>query len=194
MDKIIEKSQVRQMAAGIYPDDSNIEFVGIRKTKNVLWIQNGQTHFFKDLPKRLFEKIKKNYLSDSVAIDDLQGYGSIERQVELYTYYMYGDLDEHPDIENGRLAESENYRHEKNCICQNWKSKQFKIDGNTLNSRDMTILDCISDDLPDKATASILGISVSTFNWHKQNLLQKTNCTTKVALALKAHQQKALIV
>ncbi|EKF56207.1 LuxR family transcriptional regulator protein [Galbibacter marinus] len=193
MSKTIEKNAAEQFMAGVSPKDSNIEFIGVKSTKTVLWLQNGKTKYFKDLPPHLFELLQNSFLKDPQAMNDLQNVETMERKVELYTYYMYGDLDSIPDISKGRLSPSENFRDNKNCISQHWASKEITIDGVRMNNRDITILDSISQDFPDKAIANILGISMSTFNWHKQNLLHKTNCATKVALAIKAQNQKVLV-
>lgn len=193
MSKIIKKNAPEQFIAGVSPSDSNIEFIGVKSSKTVLWMQNGKTKYFKDLPPNLYDLIKEAFLNDTQAKKDLQNESSMERKVELYTYYMYGDLDTVPDIAKGILSPSENFRDSKNCISQHWESKKITIDGIPLNNRDITILDSISENYPDKAIADILGISMSTFNWHKQNLLKKTNCSTKVALAIKAQNQKVLV-
>ena len=52
--KITTFNDVPQIA-GVMPGDNNVEFVGVRKTKQVLWIQNGSTRYFADLPVRLFQ-------------------------------------------------------------------------------------------------------------------------------------------
>ncbi len=188
----MQKKEDQQILAGVRPTDSNIEFVGIRSVKKVLWIQNGVSRYFKDLPANYFNILKECYLQDPQAVADLCDLGSVERQVELYTYFMYGDLDNEPDIKKGQLAPSENFRDGKDCICQKWKSKTITIDGEALKPRDIIILDAISQDLPDKAIANILGIAMSTFNIHKKDLLTRTNCATKTALALKAMNQNVI--
>lgn len=193
MDKSIQKKSSQQFMAGISPSDSNIELVADTASRRTLWIKNGKTKYFTQLPQKYFELLKDAYLSDTPAVEDLQTEGDIQRQVELYAYYMFGDLDNVPDIQNDKLGISENFRSGKTCISQGWATKKFTIDNQILNNRDITILDCISEDLPDKAIAERLGVSVSTFNWHKQKLLAKTNCYTKVALALKAQQQKIIL-
>lgn len=170
--------------AGMHPGDNSIEFQGIRKTKQVLWMQNGSNHYFSDLPIEHFNLLKSKYLKDHKAVRFLSEVSDhLARQVELYTYYMYGDVDGTPDISSdGVLAESENFRDIENCPSLLWNSKNLNIGAHILTPRQIVIIDLIGNNLPDKAIASRLGVSHSTYDFHKSKLFKAIGVTSKVEL------------
>lgn len=187
-------SALEQIIAGVMPYDSNVEFHGIRKTKEVLWLQNGTNHYFSDLPIQYIDLVKEKYLQSPKAIEFLSKVtSSFPRQLELFTYYMWGDLDTTPDICNGKLSESENFRDKVNCPSLLWNCKKITIDGYQLNEREIYIVDMISDDMPDKEIARSLGISHSYLNDIKASLFRKVGVQTKVAFLKKAIQQLVII-
>ena len=169
--------------AGLMPYDSNIEFVGIRKTKQVLWLQNGNNHYFSDLPIEHYNLLKITYLKDHKARRFLEAVSDhLPRQVELYTYYMYGEVDGTPDIANGILSPSENFRDTKNCPSLLWNSKNINIGSCILTPRQLIIIDLINENLPDKAIACFLGISHKTLDFHKSKLYKSLRISTKMEL------------
>ena len=171
--------------AGLLSGDYNIEFIGIKETKKVLFLRNGKTYQWEELPKSIFDKCKKKYKEDEVAQEQLSKYEP-NRQVELYIYHLYGDLDYSPDVLNGELTESENFRHSQHCESLQWKSKWITIGSTVLKDRDLTIIDCVKKDYPDKMIADVLGITQSTFDYHKKKLFRKLNVHTKTGLIVKA--------
>jgi DNA-binding CsgD family transcriptional regulator len=182
-----------EQIAGVMPNDSNIEFIGIRKTKEVLWLQNGSNHYFKDLPTKFYDLLKSAYQADDKAVDYISSLTDNEqRQVEIYTYYMYGEVDGTPDIANGKLSSSENYRDKQNCPSLNFSSKNLNIDDHILTDRQITIIDLIGKDMPDKAIADELGISTKTLDFHKHNLFKAVGVQTRVSLIKKAIQHKVI--
>jgi DNA-binding CsgD family transcriptional regulator len=169
--------------AGVMPNDNNVEFVGVRKTKQVLWIQNGSTRYFNDLPVRYFKLLKEAYLSDTKAVEFLSNVtNEVHHQVELYTYYMYGELDCTPDIENGKLATSENFRDQQDCPSLLWNSKTLNINEHILTPRQIIMIDLIGKNEPDKAMADFLKISHKTFDFHKKNLFNAVGAESKMDL------------
>lgn len=169
--------------AGMMPGDPNIEFVGVRKTKQVIWLQNGCSHYFTDLPVQYFNLLKSAYNKDHKAKRFLESVtNDLSRQIELYTYYVYGQVDTTPDIQNGKLGMSENFRDTKNCPSLLWESKNINIGSHILTPRQLVIIDLIAKDLPDKAISQILGISIKTLDTHKSNLFRAVGVNTKVAL------------
>jgi len=191
----INKSTKKTIAicAGISPSDHSLEFIGIRKTKQVLWLQNGCTHRFEDLPGTYYQLLFKAYYQDKSARNILNDQNrSLERQIELYTYYMFGDFDSIPDMLDGKLNFSENFRDTENCISLKFDNKEITIGSTVLNSRDVQIIDLIKQDLPDKEIASKLpnrngkkGVSQQTLDFHKRNLFKKIGVQTKVGLVTK---------
>jgi DNA-binding CsgD family transcriptional regulator len=169
--------------AGVMPNDSNIEFIGVRKTKQVLWLQNGNNHYFTDLPIEHYNLLKSKYLKDHKAVRFLKNTTDhLVQQVELYTYYMYGDVDSTPDISNGILSPSENFRDTQNCPSLLWDSKNINIGKHILSPRQIVIIDLIATNIPDKTIASILGISHKTLDFHKSKLFKVVGVTTKLDL------------
>jgi len=169
--------------AGVMPNDANIEFGGNRKTKTVIWLQHGNSHYFADLPLQFYTLLKSAYLKDHKAQRFLTEVADEQRrQVELYTYYMYGDLDGQPDITNGKLGPSENFRDQRNCPSLLWHSKNINIGNHILTPRQLVIIDLIGNDVPDKAIASSLGISIKTFDYHKSKLFKAVGAFTKTSL------------
>jgi len=182
-DKSKEYLVLYQIPAGLQPKDTNIEFIGITPTKEVIWLQNGTSHYFKDLPLHVFRKLTELYLSDAPAVLHISTISKkLVRQVELYTYYLFGGIDNIPDYRNGILSTSENFTENEHCISRTFANKIFSINGNVLNQRDLTIINLIKKDTPDKVIADNLGISMSTLDFHKRNLFKKANVLTKVAL------------
>ena len=169
--------------AGVLPNDSNIEFIGIRKTKQVFWLQNGTNHYFADLPHSYYKTLRKAYLKDSKAVSFLSEVSpDVHRQVELFTYYMYGSVDSSPDIKKGKLGPSENFRDHQNCPSLLWYSKNINIGSHIFSPRQIVIVDLINSDLPDKAIAAALGISHKTLDFHKSKLFKALNVASRTAL------------
>lgn len=187
--KITEKTATLQVA-GLLPGDSTIEFIGISETQEVLWLQNGRTLPFKYLPKTIYQKCQEKYLSDAIAFKELSQLPiSTERQVEVFIYHLYGDIDSKPDFKDENLQPSENYRHQKNTSCLSWDTKWLTIDGIVLTNRDLRIIDLMIEDAPDKLIAVELGISHSTLDFHKRNLYKKFSVKTKIELIIKVKNQ-----
>jgi len=187
------KSTENLNVAGINPGDSNVEFVGVRNTKSVLWLQNGNSHYFSDLPIQYFLLLKAAYQKDHKAVRFLSKVTDCEkRKVELFTYYMYGDLDTTPDIKNGSLTGSENFRDLDNCPSLLWNSKNINIGNYILSPRQLIIIDLIAKDLPDKAIAHSLNVAINTLDYHKAKLFKVLKVTNKVALLKLAFQYKII--
>ncbi len=182
-----------QIVAGVLPSDSNIEFLGIKENKQVLWLQNGSNHYFDDLPLQYFNLLKEAYKKDAEAQQFLEGVThSFRRQLELYTYYMYGALDCTPDIENGVLSPSENFRHSTNCPSLRWRNKNITVNGIELTKKELFITDMYNEDIPDKAIWSSLGISESYFNQIKQKMYSKAGVRTKPSYIKKVIKEQII--
>lgn len=176
-------SITQQLPAGVALNDHNIEFVAT-KQKTVIWLKEGQAHPFGELPKSHLNALLELYLSDEEATKILPRWypndaRNMLRMVELYTYYMYGQLDSSPDIKNGKLQTCENFRETTDCISLRFKHKYINIGGVHLSPRDLQIIDDIYQDLPDKMIADRLGIAQSTLDFHKRNLFNLIGASTK---------------
>jgi DNA-binding CsgD family transcriptional regulator len=179
--------------AGLLPSDFNKEFIAIRDTKKVVFLCAGQTHYFSDLPLKDFNLIKSAYLKDHNAVSFISKiHEDLKDQIEFYTYHIWGDLDSIPDIENGVLSDSENFRDQKNCPSLLWNSKTMKIDNYILNPRELSMIDMMAQDYKDIVIAGALHISVSHYDGLKRKLFKATNTQTKTSLVLKAKDQKVI--
>jgi DNA-binding NarL/FixJ family response regulator len=105
---------------------------------------------------------------------------------------MFGALDTRPDIANGKLSLSENFRDTKNCPSLLWNCKNITIDGYVLDQRELLITDMFFDDVPDKTIAWSLNISESYLNDIKHKMYRNTGVQTKVAYMRKAVQQQVV--
>lgn len=187
------QNQVTPQIAGLFPADDNIEFAGIRETKKVLWLQNGSAHYFQDLPFKYYELLKSAYFACPEAVDFCAYiHKKIKDQVELFTYYMWGDIDETPDITNGKLSESENFRDKQNCPSLLWNAKNITVDRYILTPRDLLMIDLMAKDYKDAVIADAIKVSHSYYDQLKRNLFTYTNTQTKTALVLKAKDQKVI--
>ncbi|WP_422105542.1 helix-turn-helix transcriptional regulator [Winogradskyella sp.] len=189
--KVTNKPTEKQLLpAGISPSDPNIEFVGQANTKTVLWFQYGNPHRWETLPKNIYQALEELFLTDDTAVKVLTNHYSeiandINRLTEIYTYYMYGDLDHNADVIDGVLQPCENFRETKDCLSLQFDFKYIDIEGVHLSQRDLKILDMCMDNMPDKLIADHLGISQSTFDFHKKNLFKKFGCDSKVSIVVK---------
>lgn len=189
------KTTPQALAAGLALNDNNIEFVGSKDTKTVIWLRNGNAHAFKNLPGEIYSKLKAAYLSDPEAVKAFQIFypNMVDetRQVELYTYYVYGDLDSKPDIINGELQPSENFRDTEDCISLAFNSKNIDFMGIPLKIRQIKMIDAWSKGIPDKTIASdILEIALTTYDFHKSKLFKLLQAESKpeaVSIAYKHH-------
>ncbi len=180
-----------QMVAGVNPHDHNIEFVGIPETKKVIWLSHGNSHYFKDLSEEHYKLLEQKYLSDTSAKEYISPlFNSLSECVEYYTYLLYGELDTIPDIKDGRLSPSENFRDTEDCISLNFKFKDITIGDVILNRRDIKIIDMIKKSYPNKLIAAELGITLPTLDFHLRNLYKKADVYTKLELLNKINQEK----
>lgn len=183
----------QQLPAGFALNDNNIEFVGNRENSSVIWLQNGTAHAFENLPSKIFKLLKDDLYECEDAVKEIKRFFkqknipvTLSNMVELYTYLMYGDLDNTPDVINGVLQPSENFRASANCISLAFKKKTIQINGYILNKRQLTILDGIVAGLPDKAIAHNLGITQPTLDFHKNKLFKGINVSCKIDAAVTA--------
>jgi DNA-binding CsgD family transcriptional regulator len=192
----VNQSISQHLVAGICQSDNSIEFFGIKKTKQVKYMQNGKTHDFNELTGKPALALAYAFSRNEEAKDFFKSYKEDlkqikhARKVELFVYYMYGDLDHKPDFVNGELQTTENFRDTTDCPSLGFKS--LKIDGQKLTSREITIIDCFHADYTNGHTASILGITESTFDYHSRNLFKKAGVQTKTALMIKCALQHVI--
>jgi DNA-binding CsgD family transcriptional regulator len=192
-NKSTELNTTLQMA-GIMPFDNSIELFADIKNKRSLWIQNGATHYFTDLPVAHYLLIKEEYYKWPKATAFISNVfpNSEKKQIELFAMYMYGDLDSTPDIKNGVLAPPENFRESRNCPSMFWDCKSMTIADYKLSHRQVLIIDLMSDDVPNKGIAATLGIQSTTLDFHIHKLFAAFGIRTRTALVILALQHKVI--
>ena len=192
--KSITKTTSPQIA-GLIPGDSGIELMGVKNKgkKRTLWLQHGATHYFTDLPVSAYELLKAAYLKDHKAVEFISNiHEKLSDQVELYAYYMWGDVDGTPDIIDGQLAASENFRDKRDCPSLLWNSKHITIDDYELSPRDLIMIDMMAEDYKDSFIAEAIGVSHSHYDALKRKLFRVTGTQSKHSLLLKAKTQKVI--
>lgn len=187
----------QQLPAGVALNDHNIEFIGQPSNKTVIWMQRGHSHSFENLPKPIYKALEELFFTDDEAIvwltRQFQEHAHDEKRlVELYTYYMYGDFDHSADVIDGVLQPSENFRETKDCISMNFLHKTIDVNGMMLCPRSISILDDMSEGVPDKMIAHKLGIAQSTYDFHKRELYKKLNVQSKPEAVAVAFRNKIL--
>ncbi len=188
--KITKNQSNQKVIAGLLPTDNNIELYGIMEDniRKVYFIKNGKSLPFSCLPECFKKQLRIKYQSDLQAQLYLANY-SVEYQLELYTYYLYGAIDNNPDFLDGKLQEVENFREQSDCISLSWATKKITIDGNVLEIREIKIIDFINNNQPDKLIAQNLSITQNYLDFLKRKLFDKCSVNTKVALVIKAKEQ-----
>lgn len=173
--------------AGFFPEDSRIEIFGRSETKTAYFIQNGKVKHISDLDYESLKLLEHRFNESPKAKKYLENITPVkERQLELFAFYMYGQIDGTADIEKGVLADSENFREKRDCPSLLWNAKNITIDGYILTPRELMITDMFSDDLKDEFIAMTLGIAHSTLDGLKRSLFKKVGVQTKTAYMLKA--------
>lgn len=186
------KKIIHQIPAGLMIGDRTTELFGCRDTKKVFALSNGKTQPFSSISAEkkalLFEKL----LNDDVAINDLKDLSHSDA-LEKFAFCVYGAADHEPDFdEEGNLNKADNFICSNNCECLKWKSKLITVDGVKLTPRQIEIVLLMASDLPDKAIADKLNISLSTLNNHKILLFEKFKVKSKAGLITKAIEQKII--
>lgn len=182
----------QHLIAGLNQNDSSIEFFGFRETKTVKFLQNGQTHDFKELPPAVFVQLLNAYNSNSEAKKFLGSKPvSTIRKVELFTYYVWGDLDADPDYRDGALQDPENFRHTYDC--PSLQFKKLQLNGAKLKPREVVMIDLFGKDYKDEVVAMEMGITRATLSQHKRELFDKTGTGSKLGLVLEASRKGILI-
>lgn len=184
----------QQVIAGINPRNSeDVEFFGIIKTQTVFYFQTAKLHSFEELSPKNYALVMNAFYADQPAVDYFKQFNlPLKRKVELYVYYMYGSLDHTPDIKDGKLQPSENFRESEFCPSLQFAGKNFTIDGVSLSLRELTIIDMSARECTDYEIACALHICQSTLDWHKRNLFTKTNTQTKLGVVMKAYSNQII--
>lgn len=181
----------KRLPASLVPGDHSIEFFGILKNRTVRYTCNGNNHPFIHLPKAYKFQLMQVMINDAGFNAWAAPFNfSPERKLEVFTYFNYGSFDGSPDILNGKLQPCENFRESADCPSLQFDSKEFTMGGAVLNLRDLTIIDMVVRNEPDKVIADALGIARVTLDQYKAKLFRKTGTCTKVDLAVMAFKDQ----
>jgi len=178
----------QELIAGMnLKNTTDVEFFGIKKNKTVQFLQGGHVHPFDVLSPRYYALLVTAFYKDQPAVAYFKQFDlPLKRKVELYTYYLFGSLDHKPDIINGVLQASENFRDSSECPSLSFSGKDITIDGVILTLRDLTIIDMSARECTDYEIAEALHICLPTLDFHKKNLFIKTGTQTKLGFVMKA--------
>lgn len=188
------KPTEQQIIAGLAIKDNNIEFVA-GKNRTTLFIQNGVTHHFKEIPGFIYRKLKNAFLKDEACQKAFNTFfpNLIDetKKVALYTYYLWGGTDTNPDVIDGELQPAENFRESEDCISLAFNSKNIHYKGIPLKSRQIKMIDAWSKGILDSVIAEdILDIAQTTYDFHKSKLFKILEVSSKpeaVSVAYKHH-------
>ncbi len=177
----------------------DVEFFGIEQNMTVKFIQGNKIQSWKDLSKENLELIYPYYVSDTPFhefIEDQETQYNIQlpedRKMELYVYFMWGALDANPDIKDGVLQLSENYRHIENCPSRKFKHKKFMLGEVELTDRDLTIIDMSAKEYKNLVIADELGIKEKSLEAYCKRFYERTGVHTKIGLVNNAHQNQLI--
>lgn len=186
----------QRLPAGVALNDHNIEFVGCKDNKTVIWLQHGNSHAFEYLPHKFYTLLLIDFINDKAAQNVIkENFPKIKdmaRKVELYTYFMYGDLDTMADIKDGKLQPNENFRDTEDCISLAFEKKTIHVDGVPLKRLYVKMMDAWAKGVPDKAIASQLGKAHTTYDFHKSKLFKILNVNSKPEAVAKGFKQHVL--
>ena len=182
----------QNLISGLLISDNKIELFGCQQTKQVFFIQNGQTKQFNQLSNQIKANLLEMLQNDAVAMNDLQ-HLSLNKALEEFAFHCFGATDNNTDVfEDGTFGEVEANACEPECFCHKWNSKKVNVNGQFLTSRELQILSYFATDYADKEIAMFLHISQSTLDSHKTNLLKKFNVHGKPGLITQAIKQNII--
>ncbi|WP_417365620.1 helix-turn-helix transcriptional regulator [Flavobacterium beibuense] len=189
MDKSTQNlpiSQANRLPAGIIPGDYATELFGIRETRKVFAVSNGNTIPFSNINPVLKAKIFQLMLSDDKAMEDLASI-THDEALEEFAFCLYGAADNQPDFtDSGEVGKPENFICGTNCRCMAWNSKRITINGNALTPRQVEITKLLAGDTPDKKIAADLNISCSTLDGHKRLMYKKAGVQSRAGYVNRA--------
>ena len=188
----LPQSQTKRLPAGLLPGDLSVELFGLRESRKVFAISNGNTIPFKKIPQEIKAIILERMLSDVIAKEDLSCL-SHDEALEEYAFCLYGAADSAPDFTpEGKAGAPENFVCGVNCRCLQWQTKQVTINGNRLTPHEVRVINMLTSDRPDKQVAAELSIAPATLDTHKNNIYKKAGVQSKAGLATLAFNQHVI--
>lgn len=183
----------KPIPAGSMPGDHSVEIFGDRKTKELYYFKDGQTHKFEDLPQRYKTQLLKRLLGDKIAMKHLGHLGYTEA-LKRFAFCHYGSIDNSADFcKDGKIGLSDNFRCGDNCQCLKWESKNITTEaGVKIWPKQLQIIDLIRKGFADKQIADIMHIAVATLNNHKRVIMDKLEAHNRVDIITKSINQNII--
>lgn len=184
--------RIHRLPAGMMQGDLSTEIFACRESKSVYALSDGKSIPFNQLNSKFRAQIFEKLLDDPKAIEDLK-HLSAEDATEKFAFCIYGACDSNPDFcANGILKEADNFICSDSCTCLKWSSKNIKLNGNVLTSKEIQVIQLLATDLSDKMIADRLDITPSTLDTHKAHLFEKAGVHSKNGLIVAAIDQKII--
>ena len=182
------------LPSGILPTDHSIEFFADpSEFGKVLWISEGKTRHFRELPLHILDDLRDELLSDTVALKGLRLMGVIteDEMLEHYNYCNRGMLDGVPDIsETGRKTkEYVECGRRGHCPGENKVCSPLMINGSRITFREHECLKLIGIGLTYKRITIEMGFRRETaVNSLIDRIRDKLQCSNNVEIALKVKE------
>jgi len=188
-----QPAQPCRVIAGILPGDHNTELIGVRETRRVYAITNGNTVPFANLHPVLKAEINKKYRSDVVALFDLRHLPEDEA-LEEYAFCLYGTADHNPDFDAlGNAGQPENFVCGASCRCLKWETKSITLAGKPITERQLQVIQHLATDEPDKVVADKLCIAPATLDSHKRKIFRHAGVSSITGLVRMAMDEMILV-
>lgn len=184
---------MNKLPSGILPTDRNIEiFADPENFGKCLWISEGKTKMFWELPLEILDDLRDELSSDTKALKGLRlmGLSSEAAMLEQYNFCNRGNLDSVPDIlpTGQKTKEYVECGRKGRCPGENKVCSPLFINGSRITFRE---LDCLklNTGLTYQQIAVEMGFRrVTAVNSLFARLHDKFQCNNNVELALKAKE------
>lgn len=178
---IMEKSRI---PAGLM--DPNFEFFLYKGV--VMVLSGGKIRAFESLPANdpVVLKVKHDMDNHPKAVDALGEMGITGSLDCMLTYIRcrYGNLDPSPDItvEGFSRAEYRDCGRRGECKHEGILCEKIQAPNGRFTSRELQVIQLLSEDLPNKLIADEMGVSIITVNTHIQNIHHKIGSHSKAGI------------
>jgi DNA-binding CsgD family transcriptional regulator len=151
-------------------------------------ITDGKMFPFTDSPLEILDQLSDQLENDPEAMMALDKFGITDpvERLQQFAICRYGDYDLRTDIscEGIGCTEYVDCGQRGNCASEGKLCPGIKVNNQYITAREIDVIRMVSQDLPDKLVADRLGITTSTARVHIQNILQKIDGHSKVAIAV----------
>lgn len=186
-------TNIQKFPAGLI--DNNVELFSFNEEP--MAIHMGQTKNLLDLPCDIINLIDEDLISNEPAYValDLAGYTTKEAKLKKYAVCRFGNLDNTPDIQDGKLTRSEYYNcgFRGECPMEGIVCSSLWVNGRVLSPFETEMIKELATELTLPAIASNLKISLNNFETRKKVLFEKLKVQTRAGMVAAAYQNQILI-